>query len=256
MTKIIKPIGDGKRKILSLDEAMAQIDAHQPGVNGVNAETQPEQQVGDVPYISYRNLEWELAAPVLGSNIKILYSYEKSLARLRDAGYERHPRPWEVFSLLIDYTKGRLGDDVFLKSVAADILRNNGEWLSLAMKIIDGQLFCYVDPETLIPWEKSVAERKFNYLTHKRFDVTGIRTQNWIELGEFSIGLVRFLYGKAINETIGIAKDQEAFRNSKIWLPGEEELRPVGRKDSTHVYKFFIGADTFTRASRGVREKK
>ena|SRR3989338_2729729 len=47
----------------------------------------------------YNNLEFELAAPRNGSD-KEIYTFDKSLERIQTAGFERHARLSEAFTLL------------------------------------------------------------------------------------------------------------------------------------------------------------
>lgn len=52
--------------------------------------------------ITYNGLIWERKAhygdPGIYFEEKTLYSVEESLERVKKAGYERHPRPYEVFT--------------------------------------------------------------------------------------------------------------------------------------------------------------
>src|SRR3989344_8139270 len=64
---------------------------------------------------------------------KELFTYDQSLAGLQVGGFDRHPLPFEVFSLLADNLENKLTDPG-LKAVAEDMLKSHGEWLDMAME--------------------------------------------------------------------------------------------------------------------------
>src|SRR3989339_1513287 len=104
--------------------------------------------------VRYDNLVWE--AKKHDEHI----TFDASLQRLKQAGYSRHPRTAEVFSLIIAHFEKKLPKN--LDDIAKDILSGIGEWLSLAIERKGDTLVCYLDPENLV-WNAS----------SRRYDVSG-----------------------------------------------------------------------------------
>ena len=245
--KILKPLSNGKKRILSIAEAMAQIDAHPT----------PEHP----PYL---DLEWEVSAPLRGpeglENFEA-YSYNKSLERIREAGYERHPRPQEFLSLLRDHFEGKLtgefGLDIvefFIKLLTRE---NYAGWLNMAWERKDNTLVCYMDPENLrfqhnTGYVIDGGELKFSY--RHDFNILPTDSAHLSNLDESCEGLIKFLYGTTYR---GLP---EELQKTRLILPSESGVRPV-----SHVRYSVVGENWFKLegpdgsligATPGVRKKK
>src|SRR3989344_2885060 len=116
-----------------------------------------------------------------GQTKKALLTYDQSLKQLREAGYERHLRPAEAFTLLAKGLEERLTPEQI--EVHDDMLTSYGEWLSMAMERQGDTLITYLDSEGLT-WdgEKYVKRPDFNSTETKSFNITGIKSQQYIDL--------------------------------------------------------------------------
>jgi hypothetical protein len=235
-SKIIQPLGDGKKKILSLDEAMKQVDAYRATTNH-HTPNEP---------VNYLGLEWEPTVPRSpDTNHKQILTFDKSLRRLREAGYERHPRTIEYFSLIIDYFNGELADKPDLEAVAKDILHDVGEWASMVMirvsvgVVVGGRLYCYTDPETITwrddgrgywkseAWGENQNEFDMEKIVAKIFTDAKATGQQDVYLDDCSDEFVEFLYGRTCQELPARMRSRGVFR-ARIQLPLEDDgIHPV-----------------------------
>ena len=280
MAKIIKPIGDGKRKILSLEEAMKQIDAHQPPKTpppqeGIIPDKEVISATSSVRYVSY---DWEpLAARVQDgdkqSQVKKL-TYDESLARLQAAGYQRHPRPNEIFCLLIDFFEDKFKDNPDVRHLASDVFWNSG-WTSIAMEndATDGKLTCYIDPKNL-RWDDS--DNVFEYVLDGKevefigldtfgriFDISKVPCATWIDVKDFfdkgllDEDLVMFLYNNRKPDELPKSMCERPMR---IYLPAPGRIQPVSIENHLDInggdYAYRFAFDAHKSASRGLRLKK
>ena len=121
----------------------------------------------------YHGLEWELHAPKHPIGGKNALTYDGSLARIKKGGYERHPIPSELFSLLMDYHEEKLQGKL---NVAADeMISGCGEWLSMAMERKGSILICYLHPEGLV-WDETkgvYVQNGFKYYSKQCFNISG-----------------------------------------------------------------------------------
>lgn len=177
---------------------------------------------------------------------KALLTYDKSLERLRAAGYERHPQPAEVFSLLADNLEGKL--DAQEKAIADDMLKNYGEWLSVAVERKGNVLVAYFDPVGL-QWNERAnkygVKGTLLYSHRNEYDVTGKPSEQWIDLEQFSPEFVQDMYSRPFAKLP--EKMQEGNQRVQVWLSSDGEMWPVGRGGQ------FDFDNIFVRASRGVR---
>ncbi|MFH1066227.1 MAG: hypothetical protein V1734_06985 [Nanoarchaeota archaeon] len=198
----------------------------------------------------YNGLEFEPKAYSEAPDNLIL-TYGRSLGWIRQKGYQRHPTPCEVFSLLADNLEEKLQDEY--KAVAKDMLSCPGEWLSMAMERKEDLLICYLHPEGLCWNNDAQIYRKgsFSYTERYEFDVTG-KNEKWgISLKEFEDEFVKLFYGRIFNDL------PEEMRQGKqiafVELPKDGELFPAYRMN------FAISGHTNGNPdwlSRGVLEKK
>ena len=208
-----------------------------------------EAAVSNVVVSNYNNLEFELQAPRDGSD-KELYTFDKSLARLQSAGFERHPRPSEVFTLLADGLEGKLSG--VQKDICNDMFKDHGEWLSLAFERKGDILLAYVDPRGLVLNEDNdkYEKKRFGYSELKKFDIHGKESNELIDLEEFSNNFVRFLYGRSFKD---LPQDmKEGDKRAQLYLPSDGVVWPVARGGFDDGY-YVDGCNYVIGASRGIR---
>ena len=266
-SKIIQPLGDGKRRILSPEEAMRQLDAYQPPKpqlpqDGKPAGTKQEEKAEVIP-VSYIDLEWEPRAYKRGDPT-YSFTYDDSLERLRKAGYERHPRPAEIFNLILAHLNEKI-HNLVLNDLVKDMLESHSNWLSMAFERKDNTLVCYVDPENLV-WDendhKYVVDGKLKFSDKKEFYIgpidmitTTATSSKGLVISYFSDELVSFLYTTTFDK-LHIPLLGSTIYAPCIILPSEQgEICPVSRgRDFT---KFYLDSQTiFGADSQGLREKK
>ena len=200
--------------------------------------------------VPYHSIEFEHPAyRAAGQTDKTLLRYDASLARLRAAGFTRHARPQEVFSLLIDGLEGKLTPQE--KSICDDQLTSYGEWFSLAFERQGDLLITYLDPEGL-GWRnnKYVKTKSFKFAEKKDFDISGKESQQLIDLNLFQDDLVQFMYGRSF---VALPQEiREGEKKAQLYLPTDKTALPVGR--SNFYYGYDASGDNFGNwASRGVR---
>ncbi len=210
---------------------------------------------------NYFDLEWEQKPPrqkksaFFGGGdifyLKEVFSFDDSLERLRKAGYERHPRPWEMFELLLDFSEDKLERDSNLYKTANDINREYSEWLSIAMERRGNTLICYTDPEN-IKKDKTTSHCRYfvdgelKFTDKHEFDITGIPSGEFIKLKDFSRGLIPYLYGRKFEDL-----PEKVQNGSIIFLPPDGVLIPISQSnDRFGLCNYYVG-----RCSRGVRER-
>lgn len=267
MSKIIKPLGDGKKKILSPEEAMRQLDSYQPPKPQT---PKKDETANGLPKFnpSYLKVEWELQSPKATyqekktSNEKSLFTFDTSLARLKAAGYDRHPTPSEHFSLVMAYLEGKLADpksDVerAYQQVAKDMLDGPGEWLSMAMKREKEILFCYANPHNL-KWDEPSNEyvidgERIEFDSVKTFDVKNFPSKTPVNLEDVPDDvLIFYLYGRGFDDFPERARKGDL--QGQLTLPSKGTLCPVSCSAPWRLY--IDGRYGHFRASRGVREIK
>ncbi len=200
-----------------------------------------------VPSVSYHNLEFEPVAPRKGNDKELLY-FDKSLERLRTAGYERHPSPAEAFSLIIDGLEGKLTGS--LAGVKDDMLSSYGEWLSLVFKREGNILHCYEDPENVIRTGNTYDCSGMTFRRETPFQIKGLKSEDYIPIktvNKKSPALVSYLWNKPFAQLPG-----EIQKNAGIWVPADGAAWPVGRDNFSSGY-YVNGYSCSIRASRGVR---
>lgn len=185
--------------------------------------------------------------------------FDESLELLRKKGYERHLRPWEHFSLIIDYYEGKL--EKGLARLAKNMLEGYGGWFSMAVKREGDSLICYVDPENL-EWDntnnKYVINGKLEYSDKKELDIRGIPSGIWggipsgiwACLEEFDDDFVKYFYTRKFKDLPVEMKKGEIM----IHLPSSYGiLWPVSCSSNSMLD---IKTEYTSRASRGARIKK
>ncbi len=196
--------------------------------------------------VSYHNLIWEPQAyREEGQAEKKLFTFDKSLERLREAGYDRHPSPRESFSLLIDYLEGTLSQG--LEAIANDMLASYGEWFSMAAERKKNILILSSDP-TNLRWKKDkyvLDGRVLQCTGQQEFQIGKRLSEKYIDLKDVPEDLVTFLYSKPFSQLPG--EMRKGNNRAQIYLPPEGVIRPVGRSGFG-----WFGVSFVDRASRGV----
>lgn len=171
--------------------------------------------------------------------------FDKSLERLRNAGYERHLRPWEYFNLMIDHFNEK---PVYkFNNTIKNIFESADEWFSIAVERKGSNLICYVDPENLI-WDiktdKYVIDGELKYSSKKVLDIKGISSSKLISLDEFDDEFVEYFYSQSFDEL------PEQIKLGSVILPLEDFLKPLGG-----YFGIIDPGHSIGQASRGVRIK-
>lgn len=193
-------------------------------------------------------------------NDKKLYTFDQSLARIKQAGYFRHPFSREVFLFIADGLEGKLTDEQ--KEMYDDMLNSYGEWVSAAMERQSDILAVYLNPnpDGLIwkPSQNQYAQNNFHYTQKKEFRIPGKSSTTWINLEEFDDALINFLYGRSFARLP--QKMREGGKRARLYLPSKGQIGFIGR-----VGPFSLGGGDFNdkifgsgthiyRASRGVHQ--
>lgn len=198
--------------------------------------------------INFDSLEIEPGARIGYNDKKHYISFDKSLKRLRKAGYKRHLYPWESFELIISHFEGKLNER--LDTVTKNILESDGEWFSMAFEKKKDKLICYIDPENL-RWnkyeERYVTDETLKYGYKEELMIGKIPSQTWVDLKEFDDYFVSLFCNRKFKD-LPIEMQEKAH----IYLPPDGVLWPVGRGTGTGLY---ICGHVSERISRGVREK-
>ena len=210
-------------------------------LKGTSLNQSPDNNTGSVPYkdITFEAVAYRKA----NATGKELVTYDVSLARLQKAGFKRHVRSTEVFSLLADNLENKLSGN--LKKLAEDMLVSYGELLSLGFEREGDKLFVYVDLEGLT-WNgsKYVKQKNFKYGDKKEFDITGKKSGVWIDLSTFDDAFVKLVYGRAFKDLPKKMQDR-----AHVALPTDGDARPVGCGNYGNYYDVDCN---YGGASRGV----
>ncbi len=193
----------------------------------------------------YAGITFEAKAEYDGSDKK-LYTFDQSLSRLKAAGYTRHPRPQEVFGLLIANLENKVTAEQ--KSIVKDLLNNYSEWLSAAMERNGDTLIVYTDPEGLI-WDGSTYVRQnFKFGSKQDFSIAGIPSTKLVDLNQFGNDLVEFLYTRKFAQLPQAMREDGS--RAHLYLPTDEQILPAGRGNFDG--RFVVSTYFNVRASRGV----
>ncbi len=179
------------------------------------------------------------------------YTFNKSLDRIKAAGYLRHARPSEVFSLFIADFENNLPDKQ--KEIVKDMLKNHGgEWLSMAFERECDTLIAYTDPEGLV-FNGDYVKDNFRFSSRNEFKITEIKSEEWIDLKNFENGLVELLYTRSFDK-LPMAM-QEGDKSARIYLPPNGVIWPLGRGNVNDYYDVY-GHVWIGGASRGIRNNR
>lgn len=198
--------------------------------------------------INFDSLEIEPEVKEWYPDKKYFITFDKSLKRLRKAGYERHLRPWESLDLLISRLEGKINGA--LDTIAKNILASKGEWFSMAVEREGKKLICYVDPEN-IRWsryeERYIVDGVLNYSYKEELNIGRIPSQMWTKLKDFDDEFVSLFYNRNFKDL-----HTEIQEKSSVYLPPDGVLWPIGRGEGEGIY---ICGHVDKRLSRGVKQK-
>ncbi len=181
-------------------------------------------QPGDTA-ASYKGLTIEHPL-VSENNQKKIFYYPDSLQRLRQAGYDRHLLPAEIFSLLSDGLESKLSG--VNADVAKNMVESYGEWTSMAWERKGSVLVAYRDPENLV-WNGSDygVNGTLKHTERKEFAIGNAQSTSWLDLNMFSPEFILYHYGRSFAQ---LPQEMQAGnRRAQIYLPPEGIIRPVGR---------------------------
>jgi len=187
---------------------------------------------------------------------KLLFSFDESLRRLRDAGFTRHLRPGEYFSVLLNPKYSEVSKDM-LRGELGIPNRSTGEWLSAAMLRRNNQLLVMLDPENIVYDNKNLtyvihSDDKVKCLETYVFDVSGLPSKRRLPLedvNKISPELIVLLFGRKFSQL-----PREVQREGGIVFPEEGVIIPVHRGANSVEYRFVVGGtERDAAASRGVK---
>jgi hypothetical protein len=192
-------------------------------------------------------------------------TFDKSLERLMEDGYDRHPRPIEQKRLLMR----ALEDDMRPqdKAMTDEMMAKEGEWLSAAAWIERESgpanpktiLTIYWDP-TNIQWDTSYSWRgvpKSHSTTEYEIDST-ISLNTWTQLFRLPERLVVDLYGEPYNKLHGKIQDAQVMLPPSRWLVPLSSISELGNEFDIcmgpgNAADLAFRKRASTAASRGVR---
>jgi len=205
------------------------------------------------------DLDWEQTSPKDTDGTKTLIRYDQSLARLQNAGYERHPSPQETFRNIINGLENKLSPTE--KALYDDMISSYGEWLNIAIEITEEKqglikkitgspkrtLTTYENPQ--LHWNNNHYDIN-GHTNKKEYDITDVALQTWVDLDKLPEQLIIDLYGRTHQQ---LPQEMRTGNNrAQLYLPTPGTPWPAGRGD---VGRFGIGAGGSHGASRGVRKK-
>ncbi len=228
--------------------------------------------------IAYQGIEFETNAPSVEHRLrpgeyasyqfierrKIPFYFDESLKRLREHGFDRHPRPIEAHSLFIDSLERklspeqkRLEKDMFTYFEDHELRFYRGEFLSLALEQVGDTLVTYLDPEGLVfqPDGYGGFYRKatdFHCTEMRRFPILrDAASDRPISLDAIGEGFADYICGRPYERLP--AEMRDGFNRIRI-CPGVGVL-PVGFGTGRNKREGMFDLVTyFDRGSRGVRE--
>ena len=193
----------------------------------------------------YAGITFEAKAEYDGSDKK-LYNFDQSLSRLKAAGYTRHPRPQEVFGLLIANLENKVTAEQ--KSIAEDMLNSYSEWFSTAMERNKDKLTIYTDPEGLVWNGSTYVMENFTFESKRDFSIAGIPSTKLVDLNQFGNDLVEFLYTRKFAQLPQAMREDG--KRAQLYLPADRQILPAGR--GSFSGRFDVSYYYVDRASRGV----
>ncbi len=207
----------------------------------------------------YKSVTFEVRAMYDENRLPFLYA--DSLAALRERGYQRHPRPAEVFSLYFAGLEGKIAGEqlTVFKNMAVD--KTPVEWLSMAMYRDGDMLYCYEDPTNIKKATEPRMDAKGNLaewyadgiLQHssvRQFQITGLVGHEYISVNELPTDLVVYLYSREYKDFPTALKGENA---PLVMFPNDGELCPVSRSTT------WCGIGSYgylSEASRGVLSRR
>ena len=196
---------------------------------------------------TYQNLIFEQTAyRQQGETEKKLLTFDQSLKRLIRAGYEGHPLPAEVFSLIIDGLEGKLSGQI--QQTYEDMLTSHGEWLDISWETQGNKLIVCTHPRGLTLENSEYIKKGFAYDQQKEFNITGKKSEEWLPLEDFDQDFTTFHYSRPFDQL-----PTQIQQNTSIYLPPEGQIWPAGRGGGSNRFYCYYSGDG---ASRGVRAPK
>ncbi len=142
------------------------------------------------------------------SRLDEMIPYQMSYNKVLDRGYDRHPYPAEVFSLLADSLEGKLKGTP-LQAVADDISDAGNEWLQTSNSNVRIK-FDFDDYKNKNNTVKLIIDEKTFYIENVQFENYLFRKN----LKDLPDELVKYLYGRPFNDL-----PEKMKKNAEIALP-------------------------------------
>jgi len=221
LIEAIKP--EGKRRIVSLDEAMRRADAYEmPLIEKAPVRKNIES------CLRISDLWIESPAP------EEMFTFEGNMKRLKEKRYHRNMTPTEYTYLMLTYFEKKSTPE---HSVFASKLFLRHEWLAMAWRVEEDTLICYINPVGIIPKDESsneyeVAQRGFSCYKAYQFVVRGYGDflQRKFPLSE-ALGNVqdfsKKIYGVPFEDLTPYSHEYHGKNEPTINLPPQGRLEPV-----------------------------
>ncbi len=208
--------------------------------------------VSVIEFIQFNNLIIESRAyNDYGGLKKQLFTFDKSLERIRTAGFLRHLLPCEFFAFVYEGLEGKLTD--IGQEVQKNMLESYGEWLSMAFWRVGNTLHCYEHPENLVRVGSEYDASRMTHSGEKTFSLkkgflhSALPSREFIPLRDVASvcpDLVQYLWSREMSQLPSDIKTRAG-----LWLHEEGIVWPVGRQ----FYDYDVNGYVYgSRASRGV----
>lgn len=182
---------------------------------------------------------------------KEFFYFNKSLERLKKAGYERHIRPDEFFSLMVSYFSNKGKSPEEKSRVIEDMLTGHGEWLSAAVRRDEKRIILYLDPENVVWNGRTYSTKEEDVICSEKLEFEAELgkelTFNMLDLELRSLDLFEFLCPTLLdslpNELLEV----------QFYIPASDMIMPLCFRNIANSFYIQIGDHA---ASRGVKVKK
>jgi hypothetical protein len=215
------------------------------------------------PLNQYGNLEIETLAyrteeSMFITGYKTCVTFDRSIERIKRAGYERNLYPWEAFELIlkgIDEPEGIYGN------IAQDMMKGNAEWMNIAFKKEKNLLYVAIDPENIEYGEQGYHIKNDEEIQCKNIETYAIDLYHELvdlrDLIRKNPSLVQRLWGSNAATIIEVLKNTEQGDwTTGLWIEEYNRWQPVYLGDSYYTTNQLIlhsGGKQDIQASRGVR---
>jgi len=220
--RTIKPTG--KRRIVSLDEAMRRVEGYEKHIPPPSVEKElfaPHEDTGSLK---------------IETNTDHMRTFDESFQLLKEKGFERHMRPWEYAELLHKAEHGKLNKNDWI--VVGELHKLPG-WLSMIWKHDCSTLTCAIDPvSSIVPNAFQDSSLEFDIISQYRIHKT-----NGITLNFMPRSFREKIYGMSWAKLATLTRE-----STRIYLPEPNVWKPVYFIQGSVA----LGSKRNTAVSRGV----